>query len=162
MNEILKKLKKNLKMYNNAENELTVQDLHIIKDLAKSIKLLEDLDTKYNSYNSKTTYIEEQPVNLMMWARSLDNQNGSSGAHWTIDETTNVAYSKGIDFDAISKEDWYMALNMAYSDYCVIANKYGVDNIDFYVDLAKQWLWDDDTINGNDKLDKYYKYIVKH
>lgn len=47
-----------------------------------------------------------------------------------------------------------------YSDYCAVAKKHGVNNVDFYADLAKAWLHDKDAVK--DKAAAYYEYIVKH
>jgi hypothetical protein len=51
---------------------------------------------------------------------------------------------------------------MKYSDYCKVAQKYGVDRPEFYADMAKAFLKDKD-FHGEpeEKLYLYYKCIVE-
>lgn len=81
------------------------------------------------------------------WVSSMENKDGSIGGKWTIEETEK--YNNNHD-----KYDWYVVMNMAYSDYC---NKdFTINN---YVDLANDILNDKDACP--DKLLRYYMYIVK-
>ena len=50
----------------------------------------------------------------------MENEDGTTGWHWTINDTTTVANQYGISFDPrkYNKYDWYVAMNMVYSDYC--------------------------------------------
>lgn len=81
------------------------------------------------------------------WVASMENKDGTSGEHWTL-EQTNAYCGKH------NKYDWYATLNMMYSDY--YNSKFGVDT---YVELAKDFLDDEDT--DKDKLLKYYMLIVR-
>lgn len=48
----------------------------------------------------------------------MENEDGSRGQHWSIEETTSLANQHGIRMDEkFNKYDWYVALNMVYSDY---------------------------------------------
>lgn len=48
-----------------------------------------------------------------------------------------------------------------YSDLSEVAEKRGVDNEDFYADMAKSfWLCDKDAVE--DKLAAYYENVVRH
>lgn len=48
----------------------------------------------------------------------MENEDGSRGQHWSIEETTALANQHGIRLDdKFNKYDWYVALNMVYSDY---------------------------------------------
>ncbi len=94
------------------------------------------------------------------WLRKLINSDGSNAPHWTLEQTNEVAKEYNIYFEDISDKDWNMTLNMIYSDYADIAKKYNINNISFYVDMAKAWLFDKDTIQGKEKLKEYYKNIV--
>ena len=53
----------------------------------------------------------------------------------------------------------YAVINMIYSDYCEVAQKLNINNIDFYVCMTKAWLDDKDA--GKEKTAKYYEYVVK-
>lgn len=92
------------------------------------------------------------------WMRSMENADGSTGAHWTKEQTNKIMQQKGIEHDPI---EFWAAMNATYSDFCKVSAKYGVDNIDYYVDLACAfWLKDKDAVK--DKLATYYEYVVKH
>jgi len=92
------------------------------------------------------------------WARSMENEDGTHGPHWTMEQAKQVMAQKGVECDP---QDFWLALNMIYSDYCRVFRKYGVgDKIDLYVDMAKAFLDDKDAVT--DKLAKYYEYIVRH
>lgn len=77
----------------------------------------------------------------------MKNKDGSIGGHWDYDTTTKVLKAKGYDFNPC---DWYVALNMIYSDYY----KTGRSD-DTYIELAYDFLADKDA--PEDKMKKYYK-----
>ena len=56
--------------------------------------------------------------------------------------------------------EFYAVLNAMYSDFSGVAQKHGVHKQDFYLDLAKAFLEDKDSVK--DKAAAYYMYIVKH
>ena len=70
----------------------------------------------------------------------MENEDGSRGQHWSVEETSALANQYGIRFDSkFNKYDWYVALNMVYSDYYkVIVNMTGSNNSKYFVELAKQ------------------------
>lgn len=69
------------------------------------------------------------------------NKDGSTGPHWTIEETTEVAKTNNISLDGCKFKcaDWFVVLNMIYSDH--FNQAWGVE---VYVDLAKDFLNDKD------------------
>lgn len=71
----------------------------------------------------------------------MENEDGSRGQHWSVEETSALANQYGIRFDSkFNKYDWYVALNMVYSDYYkVIVNMTGSNNSKYFVELAKAW-----------------------
>lgn len=78
----------------------------------------------------------------------MENEDGSRGQHWSIEETTSLANQHGIRMDEkFNKYDWYVALNMVYSDYYrVVVNMTNSNNPKHFVELAKAWLCDKDSI----------------
>lgn len=90
------------------------------------------------------------------WMAHLQNEDGTTGAHWTMDQATQVMRQKGVDCDPL---EFWVALNMMYSDYLPVAQKANANNIDFYVNLAKAFLDDKDARPG--KLARYYEVVVK-
>lgn len=49
----------------------------------------------------------------------MENEDGSKGPHWTVEETTSVANQMGINLksEKHNKWDWYVAMNTIYSDF---------------------------------------------
>lgn len=92
------------------------------------------------------------------WMDNIQNADGTSGAHWTMEQTNRVMQQKGLDYEPV---EFWAAMNATYSDLCKVSAKHGVDNIDYYVDLACAfWLKDRDAVEN--KLMTYYEYVVKH
>lgn len=91
------------------------------------------------------------------WTKMMKNEDGSKGAHWTEDQI--ATYMTQVKYDGDPMEFW-LIMNALYSDYCRIANKYGVNHPEFFAELAKAWLEDKDAVP--DKAAMYYHCIVKH
>lgn len=65
----------------------------------------------------------------------------------------------GIEFKKFTKEEFYVAVLMMYTDFC---KTLGTANFDIYLKLAKDWLCDDDiAIKYSEKLATYYDTIVE-
>lgn len=77
----------------------------------------------------------------------MQNKDGSVGEHWNYEITTKVLEAKGYDFNCA---DWYVTLNMIYSDFY----KQGRTD-DTYVELAYDFLSDKDV--PHDKIKRYYR-----
>lgn len=91
------------------------------------------------------------------WTRHMKNGDGSTGARWTFDEIQKIMQQHNVDCNPI---EFYAAMNMMYSDYGKVFQKHDAATVPFYVDMTKAFLDDDDAVK--DKLEQYYKYIVKH
>lgn len=72
----------------------------------------------------------------------MENEDGTRGPHWSLEETTTLASQYGIALGSkFNRYDWFVALNMVYSDYYrVIMNITGSNNTKHYVEFAKAWL----------------------
>lgn len=92
------------------------------------------------------------------WTEHMENDDGSVGAHWTLEQTTAVANSIGVHVDPWI---WFAALNMEYSDNFEVAQKYGLDRPEYYADLAKAFLFDEDGGGPEAKIAGYYHGIVE-
>lgn len=90
------------------------------------------------------------------WMHGLHNEDGTKGPHWSMDQVKQVMSQKGVKMDPM---EFWVILNAMYSDYCGVLKKHNVNNMDFYVDLAKAWLGDKDAKEG--KAARYFQYIVK-
>lgn len=90
----------------------------------------------------------------------MENEDGSRGEHWSLEETTSIANQYGINLkgEKYNKYDWYVALNMIRSDYYrAVVTMTSSDHIKYFVELAKAWLNDKDIEEG--KMWYYYEVI---
>lgn len=90
----------------------------------------------------------------------MENEDGTRGPHWSIEETTSLANQHGVSLNnKFNRYDWFVALNMIYSDYYrVITNISNSTSPKHYVEFAKAWLNDRDVDEG--KMWYYYIYVI--
>ena len=91
------------------------------------------------------------------WTSHMKNGDGTTGAHWPMEQVKQLMQQRGINADPA---EFFAVLNMVYSDQYTVAKKHNVHNIDYYIDVAKAWLDDKDAVP--DKAAAYYEYVVKH
>lgn len=162
-------LEKALPGRQNAKDWLT---LKIVECLSQPMD--ESTATKLNTYNSAYNAVcqwseEPKPAKKDVsdktftldvaeeWASKLQNEDGSSGPHWTIEQTKRIMAQRNLSIDPA---EFWMAINLIYSDFSPVAKKHGVGgNLDFYVDMAKAFLEDKDA--GPNKIARYYECVVK-
>lgn len=93
--------------------------------------------------------------------KKMENEDGTKGPHWSIEETERVAQQYGVNLksEKFNKYDWFVALNMIRSDfYRAVVSMTGTDNIKHFVELTKAWLNDKDIEEG--KMWFYFKYVM--
>lgn len=95
------------------------------------------------------------------WVHSMENSDGSTGGIWTEQETSAVAKKLGIDFKEFTPIEFWVAMNMQFSDMEEIMEKNGMDKPEVFAEMAKAWLLDDDTLKGGKKLSAYYHSVVE-
>lgn len=90
----------------------------------------------------------------------MENEDGTRGPHWSVEETTALASQYGINLGSrFNRYDWFVALNMVYSDYYkVIISMTNSNSTKHFVELAKAWINDKDIDEG--KMWYYYIYVV--
>lgn len=93
---------------------------------------------------------------VMHWVASMENADGTHGAHWTMEQTEQVRMEKEISCSPLR---FYAAMNMMYSDYCKAAEKAGCSSVGLYACMAKAFLEDKDA--KPDKLARYYHFIAE-
>ena len=83
------------------------------------------------------------------------NEDGSTGRHWSVEQTTSAARQSGVTFDKFNEYDWNYVMNMIYSDY------YGAvpNDTNMYAKLSKKFLEDKDAKSG--KAFCYYMAMKK-
>lgn len=72
---------------------------------------------------------------------AMENVDGTTGEHWTLDATTKVMEQHGIK---ANKYDWYYLMNMLWSDYSQIWG----DDLNQYIRFAKAYIEDPDAGEG--------------
>lgn len=99
------------------------------------------------------------------WVKSMAipemNSERTTGQKWGFETAVEVGNKVGMDWHEVSKIDFYVVLNMMYSDYYRTAKTIEKQNDGmFYANLAKEWLYDEDVINPENKLFNYYFHVV--
>ena len=85
-------------------------------------------------------------------ARDIVNRMKPSGEHWDVEQIKSVLASKGV---ALNEDvHYYLVMNMAYNDYKHTAEKFGIDNPDFYFSIAHDFIEDPDAKEF--KVEKYF------
>ena len=82
----------------------------------------------------------------------MGNTDGSTGPHWSMDQTTAIADSMGIQAHEIPRWAWGVTMCMMYSDYYPVAVEFGLNRPEFYAALAKSFLLDKDGPGPERKL----------
>lgn len=85
-----------------------------------------------------------------------DGSDREHGMKWTMEQTTAVGNQIGINWNEIPKIDFYIAMNMEYSDRYKTAKHYELqDDPEYFAWSAKEYWFDDVDVKG----DKLFKYI---
>jgi hypothetical protein len=57
----------------------------------------------------------------------MENEDGTRGPHWSVEETTALASQYGINLGSrFNRYDWFVALNMVYSEMADNASKFNI------------------------------------
>lgn len=131
----------------------TVEQAAAVTDLLCRLDKLEDHDEPEAATFDRET--------AMQWAANMQNADGTTGPHWTMEQTTAVAESMGIQGYEIPRLAWDVTMNMMYSDYYPVAVEFGLNRPEFYAALAKAFLLDKDGPGPEQKLMAYYEHIAK-
>lgn len=76
---------------------------------------------------------------------------------WTMEQTTSVMTQRGYSYKPC---EFWVVMNMLFSDYGKTMIKYNADKPEVWADLAHDFIEDTDTVSG--KVGKYWRDIVKH
>lgn len=87
------------------------------------------------------------------WVSHMENEDGTTGPHWSMSQTDAVANVAGVHEKSYV---WWAVLNAMYSDHYNTAIKYGLDRPEFYADLARDFIYDKDGGGAENKTAKYY------
>ena len=145
------------KLHEAMEKPVTLGSAEEVGLYAKTIRRLEKLDCREDQPEAA----EFDRETAMQWAERMKNADGSTGPHWTMEQTTAIADSMGIPEHEIPRWAWGVTMNMMYSDYYPVAVEFGLNRPEFYAALAKAFLLDKDGPGPERKLMEYYENIAK-
>lgn len=99
---------------------------------------------------------------IMRWKHNLQNADGTEGPHFDMKEIMKAAQEDNMKFEDYDEKELCMTANMLYSDYCEVFRKFIPPDreSDFYVELAKAFLEDEDGPEPCEKLALYYYCIA--
>lgn len=148
------------KLINTACNANKLSQAEVIDMLASEI---EESDKKGELYEGiyKRAYgnaISDELADMVIRGFAVtDGSDRPDGMKWTKEQTTSVGNDIGIDWNKVPKNNFWIVMNMCYSDFRRVAEKLDyADDPKFYAYLAKDWLCDEDI--GERKL---FNYIFK-
>ena len=112
-------------------------------------------------FRESTKMMEFTEDDAKAWTVRMKNADGTTGPHWTMEQTTAVAESMSIQAPVVPRWAWGVAMNMMYSDYYHVAVEFGLNRPEFYAALAKAFLLDKDGPGPEQKLMAYYENIAR-
>ena len=137
------------------ERPVTLGRAEEVTVYADAICALHKLDDDH--FRKATKMIEFTEDDAKAWTARMENEDGTTGPHWSMGQTDAVANITGVHVKPCT---WWTAMNVMYSDYYGVAAKYGLDRPEFYADLAKAFLMDKDAGGAEAKMAGYYHGIV--
>lgn len=122
----------------------------------------DEYDSAYDGRDSEALRLSKSDIHR--WKQMLENEDGTHGAHYDMQQTVDIAEKIGINFgkDGFNEKEFCMAVNMMYSDYCKVAKKYVSPDreLHFFAEMAKAFLCDVDAPDPSEKLALYFNCIV--
>ena len=157
MRQYIEELKEQL--HEVMEHPVTLGHAEEVTVYADAICALHKLDGDHFRESTKMMKFTEDDAKE--WTARMENTDGSTGPHWTMEQTTAIADSMGIPEHEIPHWAWGVTMNMMYSDYYHVAVEFGLNRPEFYAALAKAFLLDKDGPGPERKLMEYYEHIAK-
>lgn len=112
---------------------------------------------RFNALSWARKNLAEMPCNFdeetaREWVSKMN-----PAAKWDLAQTTAVMQSRGYNHRPC---EFWVVMNMLYSDYGKMLAKYNSDKPEVYADMADAWLTDPDA--RPHKVGRYYRDIVEH
>ena len=101
------------------ERPVTLGRAEEVTVYADAICALHKLDDDH--FREATKMIEFTEDDAKAWTAKMENEDGTTGAHWTMEQTDAVANITGVHVKPCT---WWTAMNVMYSDYYGVAAKY--------------------------------------
>lgn len=154
LKEYKEKLHKRLEEY--MDMPVNAHNIEVISDTISCLDCLEDYEREMKEYGKGERIGRLTIEDAEEWTRHMKNADGSRGEHWSYEQTEQVRKQHGFDCNPTA---FYAAMNMAYSDYYNTAKEFGLNNADFYANIAHDFLDDEDAVPN--KIAVYRECIAK-
>lgn len=141
------------------EGDKCYHHYHHFCDRASEDDIADDIEEMKEKYGKASSHKDIKTI-AHEWAKKLKNVDGTTGPHWTQEETKMVAESHHMT--KYDPDAWYITMNMMYSDYAMICEKFGIDCVAFSCAMADAFLKDEDAVPATEKIKEYYEHIVRH
>ena len=153
MKHYIEELKRQLREI--MERPVTLGRAEEVTVYADAICALHKLDDDH--FREVTKMMEFTREDAEKWVSHMENEDGTTGARWTMEQTDAVANVAGV---SVKSCVWWAVLNAMYSDHYNTAIKYGLDRPEFYADLARDFIYDKDGGGAEEKIAGYYYGVV--
>lgn len=132
--------------------------LAVYRDAYKALHMLceEDMEPEDQGVHHAAAHKALTKETALEWTSRMQNEDGTTGPRWSMEQTEQARKQRGIDCDPL---EFYVTMNMMYSDYCKAAEKVNANSVDFYAYMARAFLEDKDA--GDGKVSKYFSCVVK-
>lgn len=147
------------KLHEAMEKPVTLGSAEEVMVYADTICALHKLGDDH--FRESTKMMEFTEDDAKAWTARMKNADGSTGPHWSMDQTSAIADGMGVQETDIPRWAWGVTMNMMYSDYYPVAVEFGLNRPEFYAALAKAFLLDKDGPGPEQKLMAYYEHIAK-
>lgn len=117
LNKILEQIKRHQSPTEAIDKLATALEKHEGSLLEKGFTILKS-ELAANMYEAiNGPHFDEEHAHYAV--EGMENEDGTKGPHWTVEETTSVANQMGINLksEKHNKWDWFVAMNMIYSDF---------------------------------------------
>ena len=100
---------------------------------------------------------------LEEWKMKLMKEVEEKDKHFFTKENISMkARNLGAKMKDYNEEELCFVTLMVYTDYCKTIKKYAGTNMDIYIELAKDWLEDEDSeLKGSERLAVYHDCIIE-
>lgn len=142
----------------NSRQHHSEEDYYDGLDSRRSSRDMGEPQMDYLGDMRKTMHLTKSDGNK--WLHEMENTDGTKGPHYTMQEVMQAAEKLGIKFNDFNEREFYIAVNMWYSDYGHITKRIVGDNKEkellINADYAKAFFEDPDGVEAPEKLAVVY------
>lgn len=154
LNELVTEIKK--------DNKIPVDELLDI--LSESVSEGVDSVDTYKMLYKKAYGNHLSKETCEHWVKGLEITDGSdrtSGEKWNVDKAMELGQRMGVDWQKMTKYEWYAVMNAWYSDFYRTAKKYELETVpEFYADLVMDYFCNDTDSHDKSVFCYYFNHVV--